>query len=158
MWHRYAAIATAMKADDPTLKVGGPSLAQAQAHADFDWLARFLSLCRQRNLPLDFCSWHSYDSTPYSPRQRSDEVKRLLHEHGYSQLEVTRLLPIQSFLGRLHQLSPPLRGRDFVPGFENRFRNFLAINVGICLCELADDVINFVRLPRYILPILSASF
>jgi hypothetical protein len=55
----YGTVATALKRHDPSLKVGGPAISH-----DFKFLERFLTLCRQRNLALDFCSWHCYTERP----------------------------------------------------------------------------------------------
>jgi xylan 1,4-beta-xylosidase len=50
----YKTTAVALKQVDPTLKVGGPSTAQAA------WVADFLAYCSQENAPVDFVTTHIY--------------------------------------------------------------------------------------------------
>ncbi len=79
----YATVATALKRHDPSLKVGGPAISH-----DFKFLERFLALCRQRSLPLDFCSWHCYTERPdHGAAERAREVQRLLEQHGFTSTE-----------------------------------------------------------------------
>jgi len=78
----YAAVATALKRQDPNLKVGGPAISH-----NFKFLERFLALCRQRSLPLDFCSWHCYTERPVTALKRAREVQRLLDLHGFTKTE-----------------------------------------------------------------------
>jgi xylan 1,4-beta-xylosidase len=50
----YEITAKALKRADPELKVGGP------ATAGCAWIPEFIEACRDRKLPLDFVSTHSY--------------------------------------------------------------------------------------------------
>lgn len=50
----YKASATAIKALDPQLRVGGPSSAAV------GWIPEFLGYCERENLPVDFVSTHIY--------------------------------------------------------------------------------------------------
>lgn len=50
----YRATATALKAVDPKLRVGGPSTSAVQ------WIPEFLAFCAQNDLPVDFVSTHIY--------------------------------------------------------------------------------------------------
>lgn len=50
----YKSTATAIKAVDSTLKVGGPATARV------GWIAEFLAFCEANNAPLDFVSTHVY--------------------------------------------------------------------------------------------------
>ncbi len=54
----YRATATAIRAADPTARVGGPALAVTAAHAD--WLEAFCRMVVDERLPLDFLSFHHY--------------------------------------------------------------------------------------------------
>jgi hypothetical protein len=54
----YRATATAVRAADPTARVGGPALAVAAVHAD--WLDAFCRMAAEERLPLDFLSFHHY--------------------------------------------------------------------------------------------------
>ena len=51
----YEIATKAIKAHDPSLKVGGP--------VPFD-TEPFLTYCRDRKLPLDFFAWHYYTDAP----------------------------------------------------------------------------------------------
>lgn len=83
----YAAVATALKEVDPALKVGGPGFSGGTDKDAFAWLEQFLAMCRQRNLPLDFCSWHCYGSEHAEPMRQAGEVRRLLVKYGYPRAE-----------------------------------------------------------------------
>ncbi len=50
----YARSARALKAVDPQLKVGGPSTAGA------DWVVPFLAFCKDKGVPVDFVTTHTY--------------------------------------------------------------------------------------------------
>ena len=57
----YAWTAQAIRAADPTAKVGGPALASLYSSRDgVTFVESLLSYCRQYGLPLDFISWHTY--------------------------------------------------------------------------------------------------
>jgi len=80
----YEKVARALKAHDPALKVGGPALAGANAAAD-GWARAFLARCRDRGLPLDFFSFHSYGGDV--PKQ-CRVVRALLDEYGFEKTEI----------------------------------------------------------------------
>lgn len=54
----YSAVAPAVKAYDPTLKVGGPEISEWRS----DWTVPFIAHVDANALPLDFVSWHQYHS------------------------------------------------------------------------------------------------
>ncbi len=54
----YRRTATALKAVDKRLRVGGPATAQAA------WASEFISYCAKQNAPLDFFSTHIYANDP----------------------------------------------------------------------------------------------
>jgi hypothetical protein len=59
-WFRlYDVAARAVKAVDATLRVGGPDLTKW----DPAWMDAFFRHCAAQPVPLDFVSWHNYDST-----------------------------------------------------------------------------------------------
>jgi hypothetical protein len=78
----YATVATALKQHDPKLKVGGPAIS-----GDLKFLERFLAICQERKLPLDFCSWHCYTERPIAVVTRAREVQRLLDKYGFFETE-----------------------------------------------------------------------
>ncbi len=83
----YAAVATALKEVNPALKIGGPGFSGGEGEDPFAWLEEFLSMCQQQNLPLDFCSWHSYGKEHSRPMEQAAEVQRLLQRYGFPEAE-----------------------------------------------------------------------
>ncbi|WP_328995947.1 discoidin domain-containing protein [Kribbella sp. NBC_01245] len=82
----YAATATAVKAADPTAKVGGP----ATSNADNPWMDGFLDYIAARTLPCDFISWHDYDlTTPNFNRVATIQAKLAARRLTGKQLYVT---------------------------------------------------------------------
>jgi xylan 1,4-beta-xylosidase len=53
-FHFYEATALAIKAVDPSLRVGGPATSSIQ------WIPQFLEYCASHRVPLDFVSTHCY--------------------------------------------------------------------------------------------------
>lgn len=79
----YEAVATAIKAYDPSLKVGGPAV----CNINFPAMAPFLTYCRDRNLPVDFITWHCYAGTPEVIANDAALARKLADENGFSQAE-----------------------------------------------------------------------
>jgi len=81
----YEVTARTLKAYNSDLKVGGPGLAN-----NLTFAADLLNFCRNRNVPLDFFSWHMYtptDPNPYNICVRAERVQELLGEYGFSSAE-----------------------------------------------------------------------
>ena len=78
----YEVSAKALKNLDPSLKVGGPTLA---SHLEF--LEGFLKYCADRKIPLDFVPWHIYASQPYDVVSRAARIQELLDKYGFSKVE-----------------------------------------------------------------------
>lgn len=78
----YEAAAKHLKGKFPHLKIGGPSQA-----GNNPWSHRFLAWCRDRNIPLDFFSWHCYARNPVHIAERAAWVRGLLDEYGFSKTE-----------------------------------------------------------------------
>ncbi len=78
----YETAVRAIKQHDPELKVGGPALA-----ANLGFLEAFLAYCRERDLPVDFISWHSYSTVPAAVAERAREVRALADRYGYTDAE-----------------------------------------------------------------------
>ncbi len=80
----YEKVARALKAYDPSLKVGGPGLAW-----DGQFLVGLLTYCRDNDVPLDFVSWHMYPNggNPLAPTERAAQVQRGLDAFGFPDAE-----------------------------------------------------------------------
>lgn len=79
----YETAAKAIKAAAPKVKVGGPALANPAS----PWTRPFLQYCRDRQVPLDFFSWHMYTASPVQLRRGAEWVRTLLDEHGFKETE-----------------------------------------------------------------------
>ncbi|WP_054956784.1 GH39 family glycosyl hydrolase [Paenibacillus dakarensis] len=79
----YETASTAIKAYNPSLKIGGPAVARPTA----DFVPEFLEYCRARKLPLDFFSWHTYTADPDKIARHAHHIRSLLNEYGYSETE-----------------------------------------------------------------------
>ncbi len=78
----YEITAKHLKAKFPALKIGGPSVACISP-----WVNDFLTHVKERNIPLDFFSWHCY--TPHVSYLASlcKSTRTLLDEYGFTQTE-----------------------------------------------------------------------
>jgi alpha-N-arabinofuranosidase len=77
----YETVARALKAYDPTLKVGGPSWC-----CDQTLFRDFLAYCRDYAVPLDFVSWHYYGG-PIMLLERALGVQQALDTYGFTNTE-----------------------------------------------------------------------
>ncbi|MGA8593765.1 MAG: glycosyl hydrolase [Bryobacteraceae bacterium] len=78
----YETVARTLKHLDPSLKVGGPALA-----GQLEFLDQFLNYCRQRQVPLDFVSWHIYTRDAHEVARRAREVHEMMTQYGFSHAE-----------------------------------------------------------------------
>ncbi len=78
----YTVAAKHLKECFPKLKIGGPALAYRM-----DWAERFLKAMSERNVPIDFFSWHMYTSNPSAVKELSDRVDAMLKKYGYENTE-----------------------------------------------------------------------
>jgi hypothetical protein len=88
----YEVTAKTIKARWPDLRVGGPSLGytgefSAGRFQAGDFLLRFLRYCRDRQVPLDFFSWHRYAGDPSDYARRARALRQVLDEHGFTKTE-----------------------------------------------------------------------
>jgi hypothetical protein len=88
----YRVAGTAIKARFPDLKVGGPALGASGSfvHGEFrptDFVLKFLAMCRQDKVPLNFFSWHCYTADPAELSARAHAVRRLLDSKGFTETE-----------------------------------------------------------------------
>lgn len=89
----YAATARAIRAYDPELKIGGPSIGAPGEFVDGElrpspFLQGFLTRCREQQLPLDFFSWHTYSNDPQIYLRRAEAIRRLLDQQGFGVTEI----------------------------------------------------------------------
>ncbi|MBR5586859.1 MAG: hypothetical protein IKW02_02740 [Clostridia bacterium] len=78
----YEIAAKHLKSCFPELKIGGPALAGAVTWAD-----DFLKEMSERNVPIDFFSWHVYGTTPQKMLEKAGNLKELLVKYGYENAE-----------------------------------------------------------------------
>lgn len=88
-FHRlYEAAARAIKEVDPALKVGGPGCTGAMRTP---YVEGFLARCRERSVPLDFFSWHSYGGrdrfNPHDFVAQAARVRAALDTNGFARAE-----------------------------------------------------------------------
>jgi xylan 1,4-beta-xylosidase len=84
----YEEAAKALKQLNPELKVGGPACTGALREAYVEGLLRY---CRDRHVPLDFFSWHSYggrdDFNPYQFYRDAMRIRKALDQYGFQNAE-----------------------------------------------------------------------
>lgn len=78
----YETVAVYLKSCFPHLKIGGPALAYRE-----DWANDFLRAMREKNVPIDFFSWHIYAATPKAVMKKANCIRSLLDENGYKETE-----------------------------------------------------------------------
>ena len=79
----YEAAARAIKAHDSSLKVGGP----ASCNINFPIVVPFLAYCRDRQVPLDFMTWHCYAAAPEIIVKDSFTARKVADEYGFKEAE-----------------------------------------------------------------------
>lgn len=78
----YKTAALHLKRCFPNLKIGGPALAGNERWADF-----FLAYMQQNHVPIDFFSWHSYETLPEVITGRAKRIRSMLDKYGYTSTE-----------------------------------------------------------------------
>ena len=78
----FSITAKHLKAQFPDLKIGGPALAWNE-----EWAEDFLKEMQERNVPLDFFSWHIYCTEPAHMVAKAERIKALLNKYGYEKAE-----------------------------------------------------------------------
>ncbi len=92
-----------LKKKFPNLKIGGPAFCTLNLttpeHERFVRL--FFSTMRDRNIPLDFFSFHRYTNEPHKMRERIKDARLLCDEYGYPNAEIhlNEWNYIRSFVG-----------------------------------------------------------
>ncbi len=67
----------------PEYKIGGPGIVSSIP----EWYNTFLSEMQQRQVPIDFFSWHRYPNVPEKTVARSKEIRQALIKYGYRNAE-----------------------------------------------------------------------
>ena len=85
----YVQTAKAIRAEFPTLRIGGPGLTQNScASSDTKaWLSGFLDYVKSNGAPLDFLSWHIYSNAPSDVAACAGFVRSTLDGKGLSAVE-----------------------------------------------------------------------
>ena len=79
----YETAAKHLKSCFPELKIGGPAVA-----GNRKWTDNFFRTMRDRDVPMDFFSWHIYTSDPAEIRQKAEEFRNLADHYGYTETEM----------------------------------------------------------------------
>lgn len=82
----YVEAASHLKKRFPSLKIGGPAMSYL---GNREWLAGFLKAVKQsdKNVPLDFFSWHSYTNDPMKVKERAEQAREILDGEGFFDTE-----------------------------------------------------------------------
>lgn len=83
LFQLYEATVHAIRAYDPSLKVGG----YAAARPKLPFLTDFLDYCQERRLPIDFFTWHTYTADPMKIVEHAHHVRNELDKRGYTSTE-----------------------------------------------------------------------
>ena len=78
----YETAAKHLKSRFPNLKIGGPALC-----CNEDFAERMIRWCREREVPLDFFSFHCYSRTPGVLAEKSERMRKLLDRYGFTKTE-----------------------------------------------------------------------
>ena len=79
----FTVAAKYLKSRFPHLKIGGP----AMAFRYYDWLDEFLAHLSANNVPLDFFSWHVYNTYPEITEELAVMIREKLDKAGYKNAE-----------------------------------------------------------------------
>ena len=88
----FETAAKTIKARFPDVKVGGPAIGNPGEFVGDEFkpsafAAKFLDFCRDREVPLDFFSWHRYTADPWDLPRRARAIRRLLDGRGLTKAE-----------------------------------------------------------------------
>ena len=78
----YIIAAKHLKKCFPHLKIGGPASCGDEA-----WMERFLQRISEKNVPVDFFSWHWYWTEPEDMSLKGTRVRKLMEKYGYGDAE-----------------------------------------------------------------------
>jgi hypothetical protein len=78
----YETAARGIKRHDPSLKVGG-----SLVWVGSPFFRPFLAYCRDRKVPLDFVSWHSYPNQPEGLAGDAVTARKVFDQYGFKNIE-----------------------------------------------------------------------
>ena len=78
----YTVASSYLKKRFPHLKIGGPAIAWNE-----DWLERFFERVKDKEIALDFLSWHWYGTEPYKMSEKGTRIYEIAKRYGYSNFE-----------------------------------------------------------------------
>ena len=78
----YEIAAKHLKKCFPNLKIGGPAVC-----GNVEWTEDFLRAMSQRNVPMDFFSWHIYCVEPAQMTKAARRMDELVRKYGYGHVE-----------------------------------------------------------------------
>ena len=124
----YATVAPYLKKQFPHLKIGGPAFYSAKRTEN---RVAFLKAVKERNLPLDFYSYHYYCKTPAQLAEATQMGKSLLEEAGLwpKEMIINEWNYVQGWAGDDWMASidawKGLKGASFIAG-------------SMCACQYTD--------------------
>lgn len=88
----FETAAKTIKAEFPNVMVGGPAFSNPLVFMDGRYepspmVTGFMENCKEKSIPLDFFSWHSYSYDPWLTVFRTTLVRRLLDKYGFEGTE-----------------------------------------------------------------------
>ena len=99
----FATAAKHLKSCFPNLKIGGPALSN-----NLVWADELLSYLDERDIKLDFFSWHLYSHRPLTIIEHGEKIRRMLDAHGCYETE-SILDEYNYVLGWFDEFIPSLR-------------------------------------------------
>ncbi len=79
----YVIVLKRLKAEFPTLKIGGP----AQCWLNTDFFTKLLLACKDADIAPDFISWHCYTTNARDLIQQGNKGRKLLDSLGFTKTE-----------------------------------------------------------------------
>ncbi len=79
----YETAAKHLKSCFPDLKIGGPAIA-----GNYQWASDFLHTMHNRDVHMDFFSWHRYTGDPHTLAEGAVQYRALMDECGYRDAEM----------------------------------------------------------------------
>ena len=129
----YCAVASYLKKCFPHLKIGGPAFTWAVKTVQHD----FMAAIRDRQVPLDFYSFHCYARDPEVMRACIADAKSLVDAHGYGGAEL--ILNEWNY-------NCGWQGEDFMRGVRTIISQKGAAYTAACMCvgqESALDILCY---------------